>query len=887
MTAANMAAPDPLPAERHRAAWPAALLLALAMLPASPAAALDPSRKITEYIVDFWQEESGLPQKHVDVVYQTRDGYLWIGTRGGLARFDGVRFTTFDDRAADQLPESEVRALAEDLEGGLWIGTYGGGVARLKDGKFTTYSTRNGLPGNWVRSLTCGKDGTVWIGTDVGLARLRAGRITTYGPKDGLPHERILSLHTDTNGTVWIGTYRGLASMSPDGRITNQGELHAGTLNDAVHAVTSDGQRGIWVATGHNGLFRLEDGQLRTRVSMEDGLESNHIDTVTLDPQGTVWMGSMGQLYRYRGGRAERFLANVTKVSGNRTFQMSALRSIEKVFADHEGSVWVGTGADGVARLRDALFTTISVGEKDGQELRVASVLADRRGAVWLGVAGGHLGRLQDDVLTLFGSPSTETIGTIFEDRDGTIWGERQDHLLKLESGRLVDVPLTGLPAKTEPGITFIASLVARDGSVWLADRARGVFRRRGNQYTLYSKKQGLPGEQVRALAEDSRGGVWIGTRDGGLACLREGDAVVSYSVEQGLPSDAVSAVHVDKDDVVWVATRRGLARVRNGQVRSIGGQAGLPANYFFQIVEDDLGYLWMTYSRGIVRVARQGLNDVADGKAGTVAVRTFGTESGMRSTAMVVPNQPTAAKGPDGRLWFATGAGVTVVDPAAIVKNHVPPPVWVEQIRVDKQAYTPRDDATFPPGQGEVEFSYVGLSFVAPERVRFRYMLEGYDDRWVDADTRRVAYFTNLPPASYRFRVLACNNDGVWNETGHALRFHLQPHWYQRRSVHAGALALFGLMLAGAHRWRVHQHKRRADDLAKKVEEAVSHLKVLRGLLPICAGCKKIRDDTGYWSQMETYISTHSQVDFSHGMCPECLERLYPEYADAVRNAE
>jgi len=386
----------------------------------------------------------------------------------------------------------------------------------------------------------------------------------------------------------------------------------------------------------------------------------------------------------------------------------------------------------------------------------------------------------------------------------------------------------------------------------------------------------------VRGLAEDSQGGIWVGTKDGGLARLHEG-RFTSYGKKEGLPSASVSAVYVDKDDTVWIATRRGLARLRAGAITSYTAPHGLPANFFYQIVEDDHGYLWLTHGRGIVRLSRQELNDVADGKAATVSCRTFGTESGMKSTAMIIPKQPAAHKARDGRLWFATGNGAAVVDPASLVANHVVPPVWIEELRVDGKEEPARAGAAFPPGDGDVAIHYTGLSFVAPQSVRFKYKLEGFDAEWVDAETRRVAYYTNLPPGPYEFRVKACNNDGVWNETGHHLQFRLRPHWYQTRWFHGAMLLTLAAGLASLHQLRVRGHKRREKELAERVNEAVGHIKMLRGMLPVCASCKKIRDDKGYWNQMETYIAQNSEADFSHGICPECIARLYPEYAAAT----
>jgi ligand-binding sensor domain-containing protein len=841
------------------------------LLAATSVSALDPNRQITAYMIDFWQEDSGLPQKFVGAIIQSRDGYLWIGTRGGLARFDGVRFTTFDDLHPGQLPQNEVWALAEDRDGAVWVGTFGGGVSRFFQGKFTTYRAAEGLPNEFVRALACAPDGSVWIGTDSGLTRLKDGRFTVYTEKDSLPDDQIRRLHVDPTGTAWIGTRAGLASIGTDGRLIDQTQRYP-ELKDSIGAITDDGQGGLWLGTGSQGLLRFKDGVME-RVTMKNGLDIDTITDVCVDLQGTVWMSTPDQLFRYRNGRAERLVGQVTRLSGNHTLQTSSLYRLQKVFADREGSVWVGTALDGIARIRDAIFSTVQIDSESNRPWRTNAILADSRGAVWIALWGGPVARLEEEHITRFDSTASGHVDTLFEDRNGTVWIEHDDALFRFQNGRFVPLPF---PARAN----ITSSLVARDGTVWLGDHTAGLLRLRDGRFTHYGKEEGLPGIATRALAEARNGDVWVGTRDGGLVRLHDGRPVATFSVEQGLPNASVAALYVDAEDTVWVATRTGLARIRDGRVWTFSPAQGLPANHFFQIIEDDLGYLWMTYARGIVRVSRQAMNDVADGRARTADVRTFGTESGMKSTAMVVTNQPSISKAPDGRLWFATAVGATTVNPAAILVNRVPPPVHVESIRVDRVSSIPAEGQAFPPGNGEVEISYVGLSFVAPERVRFKYQLEGFDSGWIEADSRRVAYYTNLPPGSYRFRVQACNNDGVWNETGDALRFRLLPHWYQRRSVHAAAALLVIALAAATYRWRLHEHKRRAVQLAAKVDEAVAQIKTLRGLLPICASCKKIRDDGGYWNQMETYFSDHSDVDFSHSVCPECMEKLYPEYA-------
>jgi hypothetical protein len=274
----------------------------------------------------------------------------------------------------------------------------------------------------------------------------------------------------------------------------------------------------------------------------------------------------------------------------------------------------------------------------------------------------------------------------------------------------------------------------------------------------------------------------------------------------------------------------------------------------------------------------------VADGKTPSVDVATFGTESGIHSTAMIVPHQPTAVQRRDGTLWFATQRGITVVNPQGMKRNDVVPPVHVTDVLVDARSYPVAGEVHVPPGQGLMEIRFTGLSFVDPRRVRFKYRLSGIDAGWVEVRDRRAAYYTHLPPGSYRFEVKACNNDGVWNDAGAAVTIHLQPHWWQTRGFRAGSAAVLVLGVLGFAVQRTRESKRRERELRRRVEEALAQVKTLRGLLPVCASCRKVRDDGGYWSQMETYIQTHSEAALSHSICPECMARLYPDAYQAMR---
>jgi hypothetical protein len=331
------------------------------------------------------------------------------------------------------------------------------------------------------------------------------------------------------------------------------------------------------------------------------------------------------------------------------------------------------------------------------------------------------------------------------------------------------------------------------------------------------------------------------------------------------------------------VATRGGLSRYQNGHFFNIRESDGILDNFIFSVIDDEQGSLWLGSGKGICRVPKTDLNALAGGKKQKINAMTLGYRDGLRTASLVAGTQPSVCRGEDGRFLFCTLKGLVMVSSANQTINRQVPPVYIEDVLINKQEKPAGQPVDLPPGSGEVEIHYTALSYVAPEKVLFKYQLEGLDAGWVDAGQRRFAHYANLPPGSYRFRVIACNNDGVWNENGASYSFRLPPHFYQTRWFPVLALALLLGLAGGAYRLRIHQLQANERKLQRRVEEALAEVKVLSGLLPICGGCKKIRDDKGYWNQIESYISQHADIKFSHSLCPDCLRRFYPDCAEEV----
>jgi len=701
------------------------LLLIIILSEPVTAWALDPDKTITQYVHDVWQVEDGLPQSTITAILQTRDGYIWLGTQEGLVRFDGVRFTVFDKKNTKNIKDSHILTLFEDHEGSLWIGTYGGGLNRLKDKEFTAYTTKEGLSDNMVWSICEDGKGSIWIGTySGGLNRLRDGKFTAYTTKDGLSNDFVRSIYEDREGSLWIGT----------------GE----------------------------GLNRLRDGKF-TAYTTKDGLSNDMVWSIYEDRNGSLWIGTYsGGLNRFKDGK---FTAFTTKEGLSDDI-------VKSIYEDREGSIWIGTEGGGLNRLRDGKFTVYTTKEGLSNDF-VKSIYEDREGSLWIGTDGGGLNRLKDDKFTVYTTKeglSSDLVKSIYEDREGSLWIGTGEGLNRLKDGKF-----TVYTTKEGLSNDMVWSIYEdRKGSLWIGTWRGGLNRLRDGKFTAYTTKDGLSNDMVRSIYEDREGSLWIGTDGGGLNRLRDGKFTV-YSTKEGLSNDLVRSIYEDGEGSLWIGTRGGgLNRLKDGKFTAYTTKEGLFDDSVWQILEDGKGNLWMSCNNGIFRVSMRELNDFAEGKISSINSISYGEPDGMMSKECNGGFQPAGWKSRDGKLWFPTIRGVVMINPENIRTNKLPPPVLIEHVIIDNRSFAASGVIQISPGNKDFEFHYTGLSFLVPERVKFKYKLEGWNKEWIDAGTRRTAYYTNIPPGSYCFRVIACNNDGIWNEEGASLKIIVPPPFWQ-----------------------------------------------------------------------------------------------------------
>ncbi len=771
-------------------------------------AGLDPTKALTQLGLDSWTTDQGLPNATVNAVRQTRDGYVWLGTYDGLARFDGSRFTVFHQ--GQGLGSNGVRALAEDRDGALWIGTNGGGVSRLVRGAFTRFTTADGLPSEIVWSLAVDvRDGSLWAGTNGGgLARLRGRRFEPVAPADS--GRVVAAIAQAPDGTLWLAAgAEGLRRISPDGRSTAFTQAE-GLPSGLVNTVTLARDGTLWGGST-SGPFRIRDGVLTPLPAGLEALRSANVSSIVEDAAGTLWFGTNG--------------AGVARFAGSRLSFLGAADGVGDVvyslLLDGGGQLWIGTNGAGVHRLRDDSFTTY--GAREGLSRDFAyTTFQDRDGTLWVGTAGG-LDRMVDGRFVGASPPFDRPIGvrSITEDAAGTLWvgtygagvWSRTGSRWRQHSSR------DGLASDTVRAV-----LVDRTGRVWAATNG-GLSVREGETWRSFHAADGLPLESLIGLAEDRDGAIWVGSDGGGLVRYADGRFRV-FTTRDGLASDLTLALHVDGDGVLWVGTNGGLSRRTARGFESFTSVAGLSTSAVTQIVADAQGRAWLGTSLGIARVDRSAFRSGA-----ALEAETFDRLDGMRSSQCTAPGQPAGFRTRDGRLWFATTRGVATVDPARLRIDTEPPGLVVEEVTLDGRT-VPFDAGVgfgagivVPPGPVRLELRFAVLARLASQRPTVRFRLEGFDPGWVDAGDRRRVDYTGAPPGAYRFRLQGRSRSGAWGEPGLVLPVRVRPFFYQTRTFAAlSLLAAAGLVTLG-FRLRTSGLRARQRELTRLVEERTKGL--------------------------------------------------------------
>lgn len=816
-------------------------------------------KAIKQYVHQIWTSNEGLPQNSAASIIQTRDGYIWFGTQEGLARFDGHEFTVFDRANTPALPSSWMLRLMEDSLGGLWMRPRGfaPGVLRYYQSKFIHYDTTNGLPHGRVISWATDKEGTVWLGTWGGLTEFKSGKFKTYRVADGLPADTVVGLGVDSKANVWISTPRGLARLGAgkiemmtgqrdfpdtvflrinlgsncyedrhgtlwmntakdllafrDGGVTRY-EKKAVLTDSTVQVFHEDAGGTLWIGTA-GGLNSFADGKF-TKYNASADPNENNINLIREDKEGSLWLATGKGIARFADGKFERY-EQADGLSDD---------GVEDLLIDREGNIWASTFGGGVDRFRDEKFVTYS--SKMGLSYdNVETVLEDHTGAIWIGGSFGALNRLSNGVITRFqpkdGPPFVE-LRTLAEDKEGTLWIGTPRGAYTLKNGTIKS--LSHL-VNGQPDIAAGAFLQTKSGE-WLVGVWNRLTTYRGGKFitlgTIGTKENNT--DWISALFEDSRGTIWVSTI-AGLYWYRN-NHLEKVGSENGYQGGWPMAYHEDSDGTVWIGSGGdGLYRVKEGKFVAISPRQGLFDYNVYNVLDDGLGYIWMSSNKGVFRANKQQLNDVADGKSQSVVCTVYGAADGMESRECNGGYFPAGTRLRDGRLCFASVKGLVMVNPADIRINQVPPPVVIDQFLVEGEKEPTNAFVSVPAGKSRFEFHYAGISFAGSKEVRYKYQLEGMDEGWIDAGSRREAFYTHLNPGKYTFRVLAANSDGIWNEAGATASFELRPYFYQ--TAWFIGLVVFGFLTVGPtyYYYRMRSLKKRKVELEHLVQDRTGEL--------------------------------------------------------------
>lgn len=766
---------------------------------------LDPAKALTQYIHQSWQADNGLPQSSVLAIAQTPDGYIWLGTEEGLASFDGVHFNVYEKRNTPELPSNTVTALLADDRQNLWIGTQADGLARLNHGHFQRFTKADGLTSNSILCFHEDHLGVLWIGTDGGgLIRFQNGKFHALTKAAGLPDNVVFSISEDRQGALWIGTHKGLSRLAA-GKFTTF-TTKDGLGSDYIRSTLVDRDGTIWAGTNGGGLCRLAPGGV-TCLTQKNGLTSNTIMSVLQDREGTLWIGTAdGGLDRLAKGEISSFTER-DGFSGN---------AASSLFADAEGNLWIGSDGGGLQCLKDGAFTTYSKEEGLVSD-SILPVYEDREGALWLGSEDG-LNRLKDGRITTYttkdGLPANLVL-SVAQDGHGTIWAATRHGLARLIGDRFQPLQQEGnLPADAA-GVLY----TDHKGDLWAGTRG-GLSHFNGTNFTTYTTHDGLSTNFVLAIYEDQDSALWIGTSGGGLNRFKDGK-FSHYTTHDGLSSDVVWSIYEDSDHTLWLGTSGGgLSRFAHGKFTNYTTKQGLFDDSVLQVLDDGVGHLWMSSNKGIFSVSKDQLDAVAKGSASNIVCTSYGVQNGMKNRECNGGFQPAGWRTRDGRLCFPTMKGVSILNPSRLARTTHIPSVVVEQVLINGKN-TPTDQPlVIPPGTRKLDFQFTGLSFVAPDKIQFRYILDGFDKEWTEAGTRRTAYYTNVPPGTYTFRVVASNDGQAWSPRPAAVSITLEPHYYQTPVFYVCVVLLIGGLGFAVHRLHVRNLKQRERKLSALVEE-------------------------------------------------------------------
>lgn len=819
----------------------AAILCALLCITCNTAHALDAKRSIGQFHHTAWTVKQGAPG-HITAMAQSADGYLWLGTEIGLFKFDGLEFDRYEAPSTNPLPATSVSTLYAPASGGLWIGYRYDGASFLDGDRLVHFGEAEGLSLSTVFRFAQDHEGTLWAATFKGLVFLRDGRWEKPGPAWKFPGLQARTVFVDASGTLWVATEDGIALLRKGQREFESLPAAVGRISQIAQA--PDGS--IWISEA--------DGSVRRLAQHAEDLPRQQLDHpsagLLFDRNGVLWASTLGEgIVRNatHGGDAN-------SEGFERFRQVDGLSSdyLRPILEDREGNIWFG-GSRGLDRFRHTNLVPVPlpVGAQD------FAIAADAEGMLLVGTRNRPLMRTAGDRIAFL--PLAPPITAAYRDGQGMVWLAGPKGIWKFQDGRITE--FTALPVGDHSGMQAIAK--TNDGALWVSLNTPGVYRLQAGKWRHFSRRDGMPGgASPLTLLPDSDGNLWMGFAHNVIGIVR-GEKIDILEAADGLDLGNVTSLTQGRKGV-WIGGERGLAHHADGRIRSVHSSPQSPFRGISGIVEDREGDLWLNAAPGVIRIRANRVEHLFDAREPGPEHELFDAFDGLPGIPAQFRPLSTAAMGSDGRLWFATTGGVVSINPAAMVRNPIPPPVSIRALLVDGHAHRPGTEVLrLPAGTQNLQITYTALSLSIPERVRFRFQLQGFDEDWQDAGTRRVAFYNDPGPGSYTFRVIAANHDGVWNEVGSSLSFIIEPRYYQTTwfrvlctllvlSVLWTAYLLRLRHLSGQIRMRLNERHSERERIARELHDTL--LQGVQGLiLRLHAAAGRLKNNDPIRGELET----------------------------------
>ncbi len=781
------------------------------------------NKKLTQYIYDKWTIEDGLPQNSVVSIIQSDDGYLWFGTQEGLVRYDGISFKIFDKNNTKEITANNIVELLKDKEGNIWIGTDGGGIVKLTNGTFFSIADEKGKTDQLIRSLFQDSKGNIWVGTKTtGMFRIIDDTLHYVSCSNLLDNTIILSITEGKDGVLYIGTFNNGIYKYDNEKLTIL-KASSGVLPDKLRILYTRKNGNLLIGTSKKGLYSYNDGVVSPVIN-DESLQSDSVYSIYEDSDEILWIGRMyGGLSRIKNGK-------ISSLNQENGFQSGIVKSI---FEDHEGSLWIGISVGGLNRLRSGKFTHYTTSEGLSKNM-IITVFVDRKNNIWAGTFDGGLNKIAGNKITVYKKEdglSNNLVRGLYEDGSGNIWiGTNGSGFCKFDGNRFhcfdKSDGLTNNRVRT-----FHQD---KNGYLWIGTAGGGICRFKDGVVTPFKVNKDIDNDIIFCITETKDGNLWFGTRLNGVVRY-DFDNVIIYTTTDGLSSNAVYSIFEDSKDNLWFGSRGGLILYKDGKFKSYSVKDGLYSDLIFSIKEDNDNHLWMSSNKGITRINMSDFILYDNSKLDKIRMRVFGIADGMLAHECNGGSTPSsfAHRDKEGQvkmLYFSTIKGISYINPDDIYLNDKPPHVNIEQVFLNNKSIPVKEKMVFKPGNNNINIEYSALSYIYPKAIRYRYRLFGYDKEWTELPyDRRFVSYTNLDPGKYKFKVIACNNDGIWNIEGDSFEFTIKPGFTQTALFYilaTGFFLVFGFLLGYmVLRIRHSYLKKRRIELEIKVHERTKDL--------------------------------------------------------------